>query len=117
MSGRPRFRSNFLAMERYRIGNTYAYDLKAARDHVVWYHEMMDLLADRLPAIVRVIHYEALIADPAAALRAVADLCGVTMATGRSRHSAMIVSARCLIGVLWAPEKGPRFRRARKFWG
>jgi hypothetical protein len=63
-------------MERYRLGNTYAYDLKAARDHVVWYHEMMDLLAERLPAIVRVIQYENLIADPATALGAVADLCG-----------------------------------------
>jgi hypothetical protein len=69
-------------MERYRLGNTYAYDLKAARDHVVWYHQMMDLLAEKLPPIVRVIHYEDLIADPAAALRAVSDLCGVPITDG-----------------------------------
>jgi len=69
-------------MKRYRTGNIYAYDLKAARDHVVWYYKMMDLLAQKLPAIVHVIHYENMIADPAAALRVAADLCGLPMATG-----------------------------------
>jgi hypothetical protein len=29
----------------YRGGNFYSYDLKAARDHVLWYNQMIDLLA------------------------------------------------------------------------
>jgi len=64
-------------MRRYNKGNAYAYDLKSARDHVVWYHQMMDLLAQKLPDIVRVIRYEDMIADPAAALRMAAELCGL----------------------------------------
>jgi tetratricopeptide (TPR) repeat protein len=69
-------------MRRYRVGNIYSYDLKAARDHVLWYHEMMDLLAAKFPTIVRVIRYEEMIADPAAALRVTADLCDLPV-TGR----------------------------------
>jgi tetratricopeptide (TPR) repeat protein len=66
-------------MRKYRGANFYGYDLKAARDHIVWYHHMIDLLAQKLPAIVHVIRYEDMIADPTAALRAAADLCGVPM--------------------------------------
>jgi hypothetical protein len=64
-------------MRKYGQGNAYAYDLKAARDHVVWYYQMMDLLMERFRDIARLIHYEDLVADPAAALRTVADLCGL----------------------------------------
>jgi Flp pilus assembly protein TadD len=63
----------------YESGNAYAYDLRAARDHVVWYYEMMDLLAKRLPNAVRIVRYEDMAADPAAALRVAADLCGLPM--------------------------------------
>jgi hypothetical protein len=66
----------------YNAGNFYAYDLKAARDHVVWYHEMIDLLAEKAPTMVRVIRYEDMVADPAAALRAAAELCGLPVPTG-----------------------------------
>jgi tetratricopeptide (TPR) repeat protein len=66
-------------MRRYASGNVYSYDLKAARDHVVWYHQMIDLLAQKLPNIVRVIQYEDMVVDPAAALRTAADLCGLPM--------------------------------------
>ena len=38
---------------------------------------MADLLAQKLPNIVRVIRYEDMVADPATALRAAADLCGL----------------------------------------
>jgi tetratricopeptide (TPR) repeat protein len=62
---------------KYNTGNFFSYDLKAARDHILWYHEMMMLLAERFPRIVRVLQYEAMIADPAAALRVAAELCGV----------------------------------------
>jgi len=64
-------------MRRYTTGNAYAYDLKAARDHIVWYGEMTDLMAEKFPNIVRVIRYEEMISDPAAALRAAAQLCGL----------------------------------------
>src|SRR5262249_27004658 len=66
-------------MRRYSKANFYAYDLKAAHDHVVWYHQMIDLLAQRLPHLVRVIHYEDMINDPAGALETAADLCGIPM--------------------------------------
>jgi hypothetical protein len=53
----------------------YSYDLKAARDHVVAYHEMIDLLAAKLPNAVRIVRYEDMVVDPAGARRVVADLC------------------------------------------
>src|SRR5205085_3784481 len=43
-------------MHRYARGNVYSYDLKAARDHVLCYHQMIDTLAQKLPHITRVIH-------------------------------------------------------------
>ena len=64
-------------IRKYDKGNAYAYDLKAAREHIVWYYQMMDVLAEKLPNIVRVIHYEDMVADPATALRAAAELCGL----------------------------------------
>jgi len=65
---------------KYRGGNAYAYDLAAAREHVLWYHQMMQLMAAKLPDHVR--RYEDMIADPRAALRVVADLCGLPMPDG-----------------------------------
>src|SRR5262249_28960640 len=67
-------------MRRYKTGNVYSYDLRAAREHVAWYHDMMDLLAQKFPHIVRVIQYEDMIADSADALRSAADLCGLPLA-------------------------------------
>jgi tetratricopeptide (TPR) repeat protein len=69
-------------MRRYASGNSYSYDLKSARDHILWYHQMMDVLAEKLPDIVRIIHYEDMVADPAGALRVAADLCGLPMHDG-----------------------------------
>jgi hypothetical protein len=69
-------------MRRYKRGNVYSYDLNAARDHVAWCHEMIDLLAQRFPKIVRVIRYEDMVANPTAALQAAADLCGLSMPQG-----------------------------------
>ena len=66
-------------MRRYGVGNAHAYSLKAARDHVLWYYEMIDLLAKKLPSVVRVIHYEDMVSDPTSALRAAAELCGLQM--------------------------------------
>jgi hypothetical protein len=66
-------------MRKYGVGNAYAYDLKAARDHILWYHQMIDLMAERFPNIVRVIRYEDMVTDPAAALRTAAELCGLSL--------------------------------------
>jgi Flp pilus assembly protein TadD len=62
-------------MRKYRAGNAYGYNLKAAREYILWYHQMIDLMAEKFPDIVRVINYEDMIASPAAALSVVAELC------------------------------------------
>jgi len=64
-------------MRSYYVGNPHTYNLKAIRDHVAWYYEMMERLAEKIPDRVRVIHYEDMVTDPAAALRVAADLCGL----------------------------------------
>jgi len=69
-------------MRRYTKGNVYSYDLRSARNHVLWYHEMMDVLATKLPDLVRVIQYEDMVADPAGALRVAAELCDLPMPQG-----------------------------------
>ena len=69
-------------MRKYRSGNAYAYDLKTARDNIAWYGRMIDLLAEKFPQFVRVVRYENMVADPAAALRVAADLCGLPTPAG-----------------------------------
>jgi hypothetical protein len=69
-------------MRKYTGGNAYGYDLKAARDHILWYGEMTDLMAEKFPNIVRVIRYEEMIADPAAASRIAAQMCGLAPPAG-----------------------------------
>ena len=69
-------------MRKYGGGNAYAYDLTTIRDHVVWYYQMIDLLAEQLSDNVRVINYEDMVADPSAALRTAAELCGLPMTKG-----------------------------------
>ena len=74
-------------MRKYGEANAYAYDLKAAREHILWYHEMIDLMAAKFPNIVRVVHYEDMIADPDLTLRMAADLCDISI---HDRRSAII---------------------------
>jgi len=62
---------------RYKRGNLYSYDLMTARDHLVWYHQMMDLFAEKFSDIARVIHYEDIVSNPTAATRMAAELCGL----------------------------------------
>jgi tetratricopeptide (TPR) repeat protein len=57
--------------------NPQSYDLRAARDYVVWYHQMIDLLAQKFSQIARVVHYEDMIADPAGTLRTAAEWLGL----------------------------------------
>ena len=64
-------------MQKYAAGHADSYDLKAIRDGLAWYHEMIDLLAAKLPDVSRVITYEDIVADPTAAIRMAAELCGL----------------------------------------
>lgn len=69
-------------MRNYRRGNAYGYDLVSIRDHITWYHEMMDIMAEKFPEIVRTITYEDMVCDPYAALGIAAELCGLDAPTG-----------------------------------
>jgi tetratricopeptide (TPR) repeat protein len=69
-------------LRRYETANPYAYDLRAIRDHIGWYHQMIDVLVEKIPDLVRVIHYEDMIADPLSALSSAADLCGLSVTAG-----------------------------------
>jgi tetratricopeptide (TPR) repeat protein len=75
---------NILRMyqRRYERGHIYTYDLKAAREHILWYQQMMDLLTQKFPEIVRIVHYEDMVTDPTAAVRLAAELCGLPMSDG-----------------------------------
>ena len=78
-------KDNILRMyqKKYRRGkNVYSYDLKAARDHVAWYLQMMELMAKKFPDIVRIINYEDMVANPAAAVRVAANLCDLSQPDG-----------------------------------
>jgi Flp pilus assembly protein TadD len=69
-------------LTKYLSGNFYAYDLATIRDYLSWYNTMIDLTAEKLPDITKVVSYEAMVDDPATALRAVADLCGLRVNEG-----------------------------------
>jgi hypothetical protein len=70
-------------MRKYAGGNAHAYNLESIREHVTWYHQMMDLLAEKLPNAVRIIHYEDMVADPAGALQVAAELCSLALPEGQ----------------------------------
>ena len=74
-------------LRKYGEANAYAYDLKAAREHIAWYHQMIDLMAAKFPNIVRIIHYEDMVAHPDLALQMAADLCGASV---HDAHSTTI---------------------------
>jgi Sulfotransferase family/Tetratricopeptide repeat len=69
-------------MREYQGGNPYGYDLKATREHILWQYQITDLMAEKFPDIVRVIHYEDMIANPMICLRAAAELCGLSIPNG-----------------------------------
>jgi len=66
-------------LTKYLHGNSYAYDLKAIRDYLDWYNAMIDMTAEKLPGITETVSYEAMADDPAATLRSVAKLCGLSV--------------------------------------
>lgn len=68
-------------MYRYKAGNSYAYDLKSIREHVLWYYEIMDMIADRYPEIVTIVNYEDLVEDPHKVVRSICNLCKLDAST------------------------------------
>ena len=69
-------------MRHYQSDNSYAYDMDMIREHIDWYHEMMDLMVKKNPDHARIVHYEDMVTDPAGALKVAADLCGIAMPQG-----------------------------------
>lgn len=69
-------------MREYQGGNPYGYDLKAEHEHILWHHQMANLMAEKFPDIVRVIHYEDMIANPMNCLRTAAEFCGLSIPNG-----------------------------------
>lgn len=66
-------------LRHYQNENSYSYDMGMIREHIDWYHEMMDLMEKKNPENVRIVHYEDMVDDPIAALKVAADLCGLAM--------------------------------------
>ena len=62
---------------RYSVGHIYSYNFRMTYDHIVRYHEAIDLLQERLPEWVRVVQYEDMVANPPMILRTAAHLCGL----------------------------------------
>ncbi|NOZ33630.1 MAG: tetratricopeptide repeat protein [Alphaproteobacteria bacterium] len=69
-------------MRKYLSKNTYGYDLGTIREHIIWYHQMIDMFAEKLPDIVRVVHYEQMVSDPGAVRSTLADLCALAPPSG-----------------------------------
>ena len=55
----------------------YAYDLEAARRHIIWYNEMIDVISAAFPHITLQVRYEDVIENPANLLVAAAQLLGL----------------------------------------
>ena len=66
-------------MKRYNSGNEYAYDIGAITDYIVWYNEMIDALAQRLPDTALIITYEDMIADPVMMQGRIGQLCNIDL--------------------------------------
>ena len=64
-------------MRLYRTGNPHSSELRDTRDHVTFCHDMIDVMAEKLPRVSRVVNYEDMVADPAATLTKIAELCRV----------------------------------------
>ncbi len=64
-------------MRSYQSGNAYAYRIESIREHISWYHKMMDMMADKYPEIVRIVNYEELVDDPINVRNEAARLCSI----------------------------------------
>jgi len=66
-------------MRNYKSGNEYAWNIADIRHYLEWCHDMMDIMAERMPDNAIIVHYEDLVSDPHAAVTRVAELCGLHM--------------------------------------
>ena len=64
-------------MRQYKGGHFYASDLRDIRDYVTFCHQMIDVMAEKMPDISRVLSYEELVSDPSVALTMAAELCNL----------------------------------------
>jgi tetratricopeptide (TPR) repeat protein len=64
-------------MRSYQSGNAYAYRIESIREHITWYHKMMDVMVNKYPDIVRIVNYEDMIDDPMHVRDEAARLCNV----------------------------------------
>lgn len=64
-------------MKNYSSGNHYNHDLKNAYAYIDWYGEMIDVLSGKLRQRAIIVEYADMIADPAAVVGRVNDLCGL----------------------------------------
>ncbi len=71
-----------LFFKKYRIGNDYSYDIKWIFGHIEWYHEMIDMFAERYAARCLVLDYSEVVAEPAVAAQRIARFCGLPEPAG-----------------------------------
>jgi len=64
-------------MRHYKGGNFHASDLRDIRDYVTFCHQMIDVMAEKMPEISRVLSYEELVTKPAATLAVAGELCNL----------------------------------------
>src|SRR5262249_37478230 len=76
-------------IRKYAQRNAYSYDLRSARDHVIWYYQMMDLLAEKLQNAIRIVSYEQIVADHATDHTIAGGLCELPMCDGSSQSLAV----------------------------
>lgn len=64
-------------MTLYAEENPFAYDLATVMEYITWYYQMIDLLAENLPEISRVVQYEEMVDNPGKILDEVLELCAL----------------------------------------
>jgi len=64
-------------MKNYQSGNHYNHDLNNAYAYIDWYGEMIDVLSEKLRQRAIIVEYADMIADPAAVVARVNELCGL----------------------------------------
>ena len=64
-------------MKNYRTGNSYAFDLSSIFQYIDWYHQMIDILLEKIGERAILVDYETLVANPSLAVNQVFDLCGL----------------------------------------
>lgn len=68
-------------MRKYRDKNFYAYRLESIRDHLLWYHQMIDEMQKKYPNIVRIVQYEDMVANTEKVVSGVLEFCGLNPAS------------------------------------